>query len=360
MITAPDLLETPRGRRFCFELMIAAQGDDEWSDGDLHTLLLWAEYHLGHARGDGATLFGPGADRPEPAPADASVAAAIDAVPLGEITVDAVVDALEATADSAMAWQPRDDRDALLDRPAVRATLGRLADRAAGSALVQQLVRPLDTRWTVSFPREDDADGPARERPTPEAALTSWRADLVAEQRRGASRGVSGTWWTTPPWPLEATTGAPFPERGPLELWAAEDSWGDERAIVRRSFGRPGDRVARVDSPEDWAALCRRWPLAVDRTTRRTDWAASTGVRAGWVQPDWAAVAEEFDVVHLTVAGWFRCSGIAIAVDDDRASVVAGWTPDAAYRLTDAAPDVSAPTLWTRPEDDGHWTTVGA
>lgn len=155
-------------------------------------------------------------------------------------------------------------------------------------------------------------------------------------------------------------TGAPFPERGPLELWAAEDSLGDERALVRRSAGHSGDRVARIDSAEDWAALCQRWPIAVDRTTRRTDWSRSTEVQARWVQPDWAAIAGAFDVVHLTVTGWFRCSGIAIAVDDHRASVVAGWTPDAAYRLTDTAPDASAPTVWTRPEDDGRWTTVGA
>lgn len=193
MITASDLLDGPRGRRFCFELMIAAQDEGEWFDGELHTLLFWAEYHLGHARGDGATLFGPGADRPEPAPADASVAAAIDAVPLGEITVDAVVDALGATADSAMAWQPHDDRDALLRRPAVGAKLGRLADWAIGSALVQQLFRRLDTRWSVSFIREDDADGPTHERPTPESALASWRADLVADQDRGTPHGVGGT-----------------------------------------------------------------------------------------------------------------------------------------------------------------------
>lgn len=364
MITAADLLDGPRGRRFCLELLIAAQADDDWIDGDLHSMLFWTEYHLGRSRGSGGVLFGPGADIPEPAPPVSTVAAAIDALALPEVTAAAIADTLGATADSAMAWQPHDDRDEFLRHPGLRDTLDRLAAWATGSDRVQQLFRPLAPRWTVEFVRYGAGDRAVPERPAPAEALRTWRDDLLADQRRGEPSGMSGTWWTTPPWPLEPTTGAPFPALGPLALWAVEDSFGDYQAIVRRAAGGPDDRIVRVDSPENWAALCRRWPLAVDRTTRRTDWAASTGGQATWVQPDWAAVAAEVDVVHLTVAGWFRCSGIAIAVDGDgdgdRASVVAGWTPDAAYRLTGPDPVADAgPTRWIRPDDD-PWTTTAA
>lgn len=70
-------------------------------------------------------------------------------------------------------------------------------------------------------------------------------------------------------------------------------------------------------------------------------------------------MATEYDVVHLTVAGWFRTSGLTVPVDGSRASVVAGWTPDSAYRLTDRGAGDEAvtgdPETWSRPGNAGVW-----
>lgn len=58
--------------------------------------------------------------------------------------------------------------------------------------------------------------------------------------------------------------------------------------------------------------------------------------------PDWSEVARRYDAVHLTATGYLRAAGIAIPVDGDRASVLAGWDPDATCWLT--TPPRTAPT----------------
>jgi hypothetical protein len=67
------------------------------------------------------------------------------------------------------------------------------------------------------------------------------------------------------------------------------------------------------------------------------------------VVPDWAAVAERYDAVHLTYAGYLSSAGLAIPVedpaDDSARSLIAGWNPDATYWLTDLA-DVGVPVEW--------------
>lgn len=353
MIDASDLLAHPRGRRFCLELVSGAQEPDDPSATQLGDLLFWAEHHLGVERSDGHSLFGIGRPvEPEPAPHVESVARALAAVSLPSVGEDDVVVALESTADSALWWQQPDARDALLSRPELLPALRRIADWVTESPVVRRLVDPQGRAWTVEF---DEGEQPRR--PSAREALADWARELrdaVAEGKPGAA---SGAWWTTPPWPLAQHTRAPYPSAGPLALWAVEDSFGHDRAVVSAA---PADAVARictVDGPDDWAALCRRWPLDVTRTTRRNDWAVATGRQGDWVLPDWSAVATEYDVVHLTVSGWFRTSGLAVPVDGSRASVVAGWTPDSAYRLTEDRPGAGAEEqqVWSRPNNSGVW-----
>ncbi len=73
---------------------------------------------------------------------------------------------------------------------------------------------------------------------------------------------------------------------------------------------------------------------------KRHDWYRTTGRDGRWVMPDWSRVAEMYGGVHLTVTGYLAAAGTAIDVDDDAASVIAGWAPDETHWLTDA----SAPT----------------
>ncbi len=177
---------------------------------------------------------------------------------------------------------------------------------------------PAPRQWTV-IPDTSGYGGAVR----PAAAvLAEWRRELLDERSHGlgdpVTAPISGTWWTTPPSGLLDTT-TERDGRGPLGLWAVEDHTGWERAAVAPAAVDPSARIVVVDDAEDWAALCRAAPIDVTATTRRHDWYRATGRDGAWVVPDWAAIAERYDAVHLTLRGWLRASGTAIPVDADSA-----------------------------------------
>lgn len=365
MITAADLLEGPRGRRFSLELLRAGAGTSPAAHR-LGDLLFWADVHLTRDQGREVGLWGLTLDdsgavtttTPDtlPMPTLTDIAAALDAVVPAAPTPEHVVDALERTAESALWWQERDATDDLLARPELRAPLHRLAVLTAASPVVQRLGDPPAEHWTVAF----DGDHAGRPAVPIHEALVGWADRVRADQEAGTDGPASGEWWTTPPWPAPQTTPAPFADLGPLALWAVEDSFGWQRAEVLEAPDGRTNRTVVVDRPEDWADLCRRFPLDVGATTRRWDWGVATGRDGAWVMPDWSAVAAAVDVVELTVAGWFRCSGLAVPVDGGRASVVAGWTPGSRYWLAESGPERGAPSTWTRDQNQGSWTHTAA
>ena len=79
-----------------------------------------------------------------------------------------------------------------------------------------------------------------------------------------------------------------------------------------------------VDGPQAWAQLCRRFSLEVT-AQKRHEWYRTTGRAGRWVIPDWLRVGEVYDGVHLTAAGYLSAATTEIPVDDDCASVIAGW-----------------------------------
>lgn len=333
MITAADLLDGPRGRRFLLELvLVASPGSSRVADA-----------------------VGRLAEGPDIDPDD--LARALDDAVLRDPSAEHVVVALEATAESALWWQPPHDEDVLLAHPALRDPLDRLADRALAAAPVQALFEPMSDRWVIETEHWPRVEG---ERPHAAEVLADWAEGVRDEQRAGTGGPVSGSWWTSVPWPCTTTTGAPLPGLGPLALWAVEDSFGWQESAVRPVTAGRRPRVHMIDTREDWAQLCRRWPLPVGQTSRQYDWAVATDRVGDWVMPDWSGVASEYDVVHLTVAGWFRTSGIAVPVDAGRASVVAGWVPDTACWLTDPAPHEGAPERWNRSQNTGPWHRTNA
>ncbi|MEN0135543.1 MAG: hypothetical protein AAGC80_10365 [Rhodococcus sp. (in: high G+C Gram-positive bacteria)] len=120
----------------------------------------------------------------------------------------------------------------------------------------------------------------------------------------------------------------------PAGVWFVEDSMGCERATGRRVNIPARARVYEVDGAPAWAELCRQFPVEVT-AQKRHDWYRTTGRAGRWVIPDWPRVAERYEGVHLTAAGYLAAAGTAIAVDGDSASVIAGWAPDSTYWLTD-------------------------
>lgn len=156
---------------------------------------------------------------------------------------------------------------------------------------------------------------------------------------------MSAHWWSIPPHEFE------LDEQCPVGLALVEDRSDWERADCADIVVPDGLDVLEIWGPEDWAALCRRYPLPVT-ASKKHDWFRTTGrYDVEWVMPDWQAVAEANDVVHLPVVGWLRTAGIAVPGADGVASVLAGWDPDAAFWLTSCPAHVGQPVEWVFADD---------
>ena len=66
-----------------------------------------------------------------------------------------------------------------------------------------------------------------------------------------------------------------------------------------------------VLGPGDWTRLVARYPLDVSKS-RRHDWWRVTGCSGTWLVPDWAAVAADYDAVHLSTGGYLTTAGCAL------------------------------------------------
>ena len=88
-------------------------------------------------------------------------------------------------------------------------------------------------------------------------------------------------------------------------------------------------------------------PLDVSKS-RRHDWWRVTGWAGRWLIPDYAAVAADWDAVHVTVAGYLTTAGIAIPVGDGARTMLAGWDPDATWWITDVLSFTSPPQDWRK------------
>ncbi|GAA1842919.1 hypothetical protein ACFQZV_11550 [Microbacterium koreense] len=329
------LLDGPRGRRLCLQVAMSALDACDTDDArDAASSVWWAIRRLDPAPG---TLFGDvdGYVVPDVGPADAArVLAEVSMPVLDEI---AVRRALADSVSLARYWQEPDGGDVLAATPEMRPVLSRVADAVAATPWVSWWGSPvaLDDQWVVQW--EDAAFDPG----DPRALLTEWRREALEEETRAERERprdptalLGGTWWSTPSYHLVHTTRS-LAGGGASELWHVEDSLGWETATIT-PITAPSDRVYEIDGVDAWIDLCRRHPLPVT-ASRRHEWYRVTGRDGEWVQPDWAAVAQEFDGVHLTVAGYLTAATRLIDVGDDRASVLAGWAPDSTYWFAPAA-----------------------
>ncbi|GAA1934397.1 hypothetical protein GCM10009775_27910 [Microbacterium aoyamense] len=273
-------------------------------------------------------------------------ASALD-VELPVPTADTLRAALAGSVDNARYWQEPDGADLLAAEPGMRESLERIATVLAASPAARWWDSgiALDDQWTTPW------EGAAVDHSGTEAALGAWRDELIAEEERAAvERPIdptarwSGTWWSRPPWNLVRSTRG-LGDAGPAGLWFVEDSLGWEAASATPLHPASAD-VLEIDGPDAWIELCRRHPLIVT-ASRRHDWYRVTGWTGEWVQPDWAAVAREVDGVHLTVGAYLRSATRLLEVGDGRASVIAGWDPDATFWF--------GRTLPAGPTEDWEW-----
>lgn len=364
MTVDPKLLVAgPRGRRLCLEFVRGQLGGTHEAH-QLGEAIFYAAHDLKPSPGSSFFLAANGGDPyspPHHSPGD--VAGLLAAIPLAEPEEHGLLSALATTVNSARYWQEPDGEDFLAASPELRAPLARviapLADSPHSAWWATPLVR--DTQWAVDFAGIPAGEGIAR---TASETLERWRGaqvdeELAAQRDRPADPRAawSGTWWSKPPAGLTRTTRV-LDIRGPVGLWLVEDSKGWDEATVHQIHIPTGSRVYEIDSPGAWADLCRHYPLDVT-ASRRHDWYRTTARNGRWVIPDWAQVARDCDGVHLTVAGYLSTAGVAVPVEDDLMSVLAGWDPDQSFWLRDVARDESSHQAWRYEQDEG-WMLSGA
>ena len=272
---------------------------------------------------------------------------------------------LTALADSvafARYWQEPDHQDRELAGPAARGALRPVADSVAATPAAAWWWTPLaisDQHYVEWITPVGDFS-PAL---TGSAAkLAAWRRETLQDERASAGRPAdprapfSGYWWSTP-----ARSGLPSTSRaaaglGAVALALTEDSMGWTEARVWPTRIRPGARVYEVPDPAAWTELVRRYPLDVS-LGRRHDWYRVTGRAGRWLIPDYAAVAADWDAVHLTAAGYLSTAGVAWPVSRDAATatVLAGWNPDQTWWLTDVLTGDGPATYWTGADGGPGW-----
>lgn len=355
MTASDELLRGPRGRRLCLASVTNA-------DDAVRAAVFWLAHELDPNPGT-IIRFGveDGDDVEDPTATEAEVADLIRRADLVDsISKEAVREAMVESVDHARYWQDPDGADIVAALPEVRDALRPVADRLV-AALPELTAAFTTTQWAIDWRPESDSAPIERD---PAAVLARWTAEQQANERRSIidrtadpRAGASGTWWSVPGELL--TTRARVLDA----LQYVEDFLGWDVATVISVRG--AGRILELASAQDWAELCREYPMDVT-ASRRNDWFWVTGRDGRWVIPDWESVAQRWDAVHLTTLGYLSAATRLIEVDDERATVIAGWGPDSTLWLTDTAREWEGPRQqWRRVEGGATWekestTTPGA
>lgn len=273
------------------------------------------------------------------------VAPLLEQVPLVEITPTLLYDALESPVFRATYWVSPSDENVFLRSKSLRPGLRRIARHIASSDVVSD--------WSDSF-QMDRAQAsvswiaPGKVKPSPPIgeALEKWREEARTDK----------LWWSMPPWPLVATSGK-LKDGTPGALRFIEDGFGWTTGWVREATVSADAKVFTIHGPGDWAELCRRFPLNVT-TSKGVDWHDVTGYPHRWVMPDYVEVAQHYDAVHLSMAGYFATVERVIPVDDKQASMLARWNPGQTFWFTESVTLDETPVQWRDRGDQDWWPHV--
>jgi hypothetical protein len=324
----------------CFEVVSPYD-----ADGRLEQCPGWHELRFGSGQADVAQLAGELAALVAAADLEADATATSEA---------GLLEHLAEVAYSAMYWQPSQQ----WEQPLITDAIGRALEpvaRAVTSAPAtgwwsappdpgrQQYTQFLSEQEGMSFPRPEAAGAPQK--------LATWRAETMADERESARRpsdpaaNYSGWWWSAPALSGLVTTTRSVQGLGALQLRLVEDSLGWTEALCWPMAFRADARIYEIRGPEDWTNLVSRYPLEVTRA-RWHDWFKVTGRAGTWLIPDYAAVAADYDAVHLTIGGYLTAAGRALAVSGSAATMLAGWDPDKTYWLADVLQVAGTPVRW--------------
>lgn len=361
---AAGLLDGPRGRLLCLELAARLSSDVREAMHDL-------AYNADVFAGASIVRFGLDEDgrsfqTSDPVtprfPLD-ELAARIGALGRRGPAAGDIAEALQRAVDLAAYWQPPRGEEIVAAEPVVRAALRPLAVAVAGHRSTQWWRRERTAeQWAIEWdPVGDGAPfDPVGQTPAQWSAETRREeADAERTRPRDPAAPYGGSWWSIS-WRAPHSAGT-MPDAVPAGIALVEDSLGWERAVAIPVRG--AGRTLEIRDAEDWVRLCAQFPLEVT-ASRRQDWFRTTGRAGTWVIPDWARVADQWDTVHLSVWAYLTAAGRALPVDDDRASVIAGFGPDQTYWLTGRVREIEGPRVHWRavepgPDTGPSWVRAG-
>jgi hypothetical protein len=291
-------------------------------------------------------------------PADSSPAAVESAVrAVGSMSFGEFCSVAVNTAESLVGpWVP--------DAAAAAAAAYRCADarRPIAAAIAERFdtelhapMNPDTQQWWTSAPREDRANDPRR--------LFQDYDDVYGN----GEFTWAGLWTVTgpPPEVHDALVSVWDIFRGPISRWRL-----------------PVDGEARVyelHRPQDWLALVAAHPVEAKRphggwelpgpnqSIKRSgllelpNQKAAVGRLSGHVLPDWSQVAESFDAVHLSWAGFITTEGYVIAVRDKEFTMLRYWGSERTHWLRDCFGEpepLDAPALSGRINGDLGVSTI--
>lgn len=260
-------------------------------------------------------------------------------------------------------WQQPNEISRLLSEPELRGVLlpvAAAALSAAGARWWQEPCEPLQhyVQWVESrsAPGTQPPDlGDAATR------LEQWR-ESVSSNEPNVILPAAGTarWWSVPALIALPETTAALPGSGPAGLSLVEDplAWTKARTYPLRARGSV--RIYELRDQRSWQDLVERYPLDVTRTRGRS-WSAFAGNPEAdawtWLIPDWSAVAQEYDGVHLSVFGYLGTAGTVLEAGAAK-TMLAGWAPGETWWLTDVLEPAGEPTSWQAAV--GGWDTGGS
>lgn len=350
-----ELLEGPRGRSLCLELA-------ERLDARVREALFDLAYNADIFSGASIVRFGIDengrsfqSSDPISQPrfsleelAGAITDAVQDAAQSGLDPID-IGDALQRSVDLAAYWQPPRGEEIVAVEPLVLAALRPLADAVVAHPSTAWWTRERTAeQWSIQWDPTGDGEpfDPAWPGGTEWAAAARDEEETAARERPAdPTANWGGSWWSVP-WRMPTTTGE-TPDGVPVKLPLVEDPFGWERAVAVPVRG--AGTVLEIRSAADWTALCERFPFEVT-ASRRHDWYRATGHAGTWIIPEWSKVAEVYDGIHLSVWAYLTASGKALPLADGRATMIAGFEPDATAWLTGRLRDVEGPRV--------HWRAI--
>lgn len=345
-IRAGDLVAGPRGRELC---------------GRLAGMPVWDMRHQDASSSTASLVFVAG----EPATADPGAVAELPsrvdddegAPQLNRDDPLAGVPILADVVEDVNYWGGFPAADPLED-PAVLAEIRATADMVAAARGCQWWWSHLDrsAQRHVQWTARDDPDDVYLPPPRPGHAARMlrdgdrWAAEheqsLHKYRRMPAGSGPGGPWWSCP-FPGGFPTTRRLGSLGAVLLAGQEDGFGDTEAVLWSLAVADTARIYELDGPAAWQHLVTTYPRTATATYRHT-W-AWTGWDGEWRVPHWAAVARDWDGVHLTVAGYLTTAGRALPIATAR-TLLAGWNPDETYWLAEVVTPSGEPQNWRKDE----------